>query len=310
MEKNFHSNGKLLLTGEFLVIDGAKALALPCLYGQTMKVTPIDEQEIIWESYTDEGKLWYEGIFAIQDNGIENVPYAFQRGKPNETSERLTQILNVLLELNPIFFKKGGFLIETRLEFPKSWGLGSSSTLLANMAKWAGVNPYVLSNKTFGGSAYDIACADNESPLVYQRTDGVSPQVELVDFNPSFKHQLFFVHLNQKQNTREVVARYKALNSGSKKAWIEEISELTENFLNCQRMSEFDELIWIHENIIAEALAMPPIKQELFPGYPRAIKSLGAWGGDFVLATGGVAERQYFEDKGYTTIVEYDNMVL
>jgi hypothetical protein len=28
-EKTFYSNGKLLITGEYLVLDGAKAFALP-----------------------------------------------------------------------------------------------------------------------------------------------------------------------------------------------------------------------------------------------------------------------------------------
>jgi len=31
---SFYSNGKLLITGEYLVLDGAKALALPTKYGQ------------------------------------------------------------------------------------------------------------------------------------------------------------------------------------------------------------------------------------------------------------------------------------
>ena len=36
MKKTFYSNGKLLITGEYVVLDGAKALALPTKYGQNL----------------------------------------------------------------------------------------------------------------------------------------------------------------------------------------------------------------------------------------------------------------------------------
>ena len=32
--QTFYSNGKLLITGEYVVLDGAKALALPTKFGQ------------------------------------------------------------------------------------------------------------------------------------------------------------------------------------------------------------------------------------------------------------------------------------
>jgi hypothetical protein len=37
---------------------------------------------------------------------------------------------------------------------------------------------------------------------------------------------------------------------------------------------------------------------------------LGAWGGDFVLATGGEKEKQYFIQKGFTTVLSYAEMIL
>ena len=44
LEQNFYSNGKLLLTAEYLVLDGAKALALPTKFGQDLEVKKIDVQ--------------------------------------------------------------------------------------------------------------------------------------------------------------------------------------------------------------------------------------------------------------------------
>ena len=39
--------------------------------------------------------------------------------------------------------------------------------------------------------------------------------------------------------------------------------------------------------------------------YEGQIKSLGAWGGDFILAAGPVNSKKYFYDKGYNTVLNY-----
>ena len=36
MKTTYYSNGKLLITGEYLVLDGAEALALPTKFGQNL----------------------------------------------------------------------------------------------------------------------------------------------------------------------------------------------------------------------------------------------------------------------------------
>jgi len=41
-----YSNGKLLLTGEYLVLEGATALAVPTKFGQDLKVEKIKEKSI------------------------------------------------------------------------------------------------------------------------------------------------------------------------------------------------------------------------------------------------------------------------
>lgn len=307
--QNFHSHGKLLLTAEFLVIDGAQALAAPCQYGQSLQVEKIEEPEIIWHSFTDEGKLWYEGIFSITNTEITNTYSRAKKGQEG-ASQWLEVIFKALRQLNPTLFQKGGMVFNSRLEFPQSWGLGSSSTLLSNLAAWAEVNPFELSDLTFGGSAYDLACARAEGPILFTRTDPKQPRIEHIDFNPTFKEHLFFVHRNQKQNTREVVAHYKALNPGDKQQWVKEATQLTQAFVNCTNLQDFNYLIEVHEGLLSKVLAMLPVKQTHFSDYPHAIKSLGAWGGDFMLAVGGAEERAYFESRGYTTIVEYRDMLL
>src|SRR5690625_1684834 len=309
MQYNFHSNGKLLLTAEFLVIDGAQALALPCQYGQSLNVEPLEEPEILWESYTDEGKRWFEAIFSVRDNQVKHVPYQ-SNYQNKETAQRLAEIFQVLLEMKPDLFNKKGYAFKSRLEFPQIWGLGSSSTLLNNLATWAGVDAYELSDRTFGGSGYDIACAQSDGPILYQRKNKQKPVVESVNFNPDFKSFIFFVHLGRKQNTREAVARYKKLNPGNKKEWVNEASRLTQEILHAKDILMFERLIDEHERLISDVLELHTMQNTVFPDYPRMMKSMGAWGGDFLLATGGTAEREYFRSKGYTNIVRYKDMIL
>ena len=49
--KVFYSHGKLLLTGEYVVLDGAKALAIPTNKGQYLTVKPIDEPKVSLEKF-------------------------------------------------------------------------------------------------------------------------------------------------------------------------------------------------------------------------------------------------------------------
>jgi hypothetical protein len=51
-----------------------------------------------------------------------------------------------------------GYNITTHLNFPKKWGLGTSSTLINNIAQWLQIDAFTLLNNSFGGSGYDIAC--------------------------------------------------------------------------------------------------------------------------------------------------------
>ncbi len=56
------------------------------------------------------------------------------------------------------------------------------------------------------------------------------------------------------------------------------------------------------KSILGHCYNNQPLKEALFSDYDGAIKSLGAWGGDFFLATGNSNSINYFKTKGYTTI--------
>ncbi|SHJ41486.1 Mevalonate kinase [Maribacter aquivivus] len=301
--KEFYSNGKLLLTGEYAILDGAKGLALPTSFGQSLKLRNKNSETIHWFSVDENDDTWFYAEFSKL--GFKTI-----NTTDEAVSDRLQQILTETQKFNSEFLSRisAYSVIEAKITFPKDWGLGTSSTLIANMATWAAVNPYQLLEATFGGSGYDIACATHNTAITYQR-NGFEPKINKVFFNPDFKDDLFFVYLNQKKNSRDAINSYRSLDI-NKEALITKIDSITDKILSCTDLKDFEVLLDQHEAILSEALQTPTIKNTLFSDYSRTIKSLGAWGGDFVLATGTEDDMQYFKKKGYNTVVPYSKMIL
>tara|TARA_R110002167_G_scaffold262525_10_gene469162 strand:+ start:2943 stop:3857 length:915 start_codon:yes stop_codon:yes gene_type:complete len=304
MIKKYHSNGKLLLSGEYAVMEGALALAVPTRYGQSMTVTSIEAPQLVWSSFDVGGEIWYEAIIPI-DSLI--LPQAGRMENPIQ--ETLVKLLAEAVKLNPSFLNKGyGYQVTTQLDFPRDWGLGTSSTLINNIAQWAEVDAYALLRNAFTGSGYDIACARHNVPILYRLCEDL-PIIEEVFFDPPFKNDLYFVHLNKKQDSREGIAQYGSQTFDRPKL-VREISEITKKILTCQTLVAFQALMVDHENLLSAALRLQPVKALLFSDYNGCVKSLGAWGGDFVLAFGHGDTPSYFKEKGYEIIIPYTEMVL
>jgi len=296
VEKVFYSNGKLLLTGEYVVLDGAKALAVPTKFGQSLKVKPIADRHLHWKSYDETNTLWYTDVFELDH-------FNFQSNL--KESKTLQKILLAARNQNPEFLKTGAE-IETHLSFPRTWGLGSSSTLINTIADWANVNPYRLLEDGFGGSGYDIAAGRHQRPILYIR-NGTTPTVKEVSLHWPFTENLFFVYLNVKKQSKDAIADYRSLEVNPKA--IQKISEITEALIRCTHSSEFETLLSSHEEQISSILNVPTIKKELFSDYPGTVKSLGGWGGDFILVVGNRENQEYFRKKGYHTILSFNEMV-
>jgi mevalonate kinase len=301
--KVFYSHGKLLLSGEYLVLDGAKALAVPTNKGQYLTVKANTTEKLTWKSYDDKNNVWYEDEFFL-DN-LKNIHTT------NMISKTLLDILLVAQQLNPKFLKESkGLSVTTKLTFSREFGLGSSSTLIANIAKWAKVDPYQLLWQSFKGSGYDLACATSNSALVFQLENSLT-KVTSVSFNPTFKNQLYFVYLNKKQDSKEGIAHYRGLSSLKKDTAVKYVNAITEALLTCESLSKFDSILEEHERLLSDVLQMRTIKNQLFSDYHGLVKSLGAWGGDFVLVTvNDTADLKYFTDKSYETIFSFDEMLL
>ncbi|MDX9880819.1 MAG: GYDIA family GHMP kinase [Prolixibacteraceae bacterium] len=308
---NLFANGKLILTAEYFVLHGAKALALPVKYGQSLTVSPYSESAeqpdklqtsgagsaFKWKSYFKD-RLWFSAKLDATDFDII-------QSSDLRTAETLVQLLETVKVLNPGFMIEPGTEIKTELDFDPQWGLGSSSTLVSNLAEWAGVDPFVLNEKVFRGSGFDIACASANGPVFYTNGQKADP----VELNYLFTENLFLVYSGKKQATREAISRRNANVPNEK---IAEISLLTEKFASCSDLGEFQQLIHRHEKEVGKLIGQVPVQKRLFSDFQGAIKSLGAWGGDFLLAaTEWDTEKLYgyFAEKGMTEVFRWRDMV-
>ncbi len=300
--QKFYSNGKLLLSGEYLILDGAAGLALPTIFGQEMSVnTDNKSNSLLWTSTDEKGNVWFEGNFSLPD--LEIISF---KGDKN-VAITLQKIIFQAKETNTEFLNKSmGSHVVTKLFFPRNWGLGSSSTLINNIAQWAKVDAFDLLFNSFGGSGYDIACAQNNQAIKYQLKQG-NPSVETVEFDPSFKDALYFVHLNKKQVSSESIKAYKK-NKVDLKA-VQRITEISKNLVSVNNISEFNHLLKEHESILSLILNEQTIQERLFSDFTGQTKSLGAWGGDFILASGDDSTIDYFNLKGYHTVIPYSSMI-
>lgn len=306
MEK-YRANGKLLISGEYAVLDGAIALAVPTRFGQTLEVKYIDNKEasqkLKWEAFLHEDILWFSADFDLKTLSLVE-------SSDEKLALRLLDIFKAIQQIKPNFFtdQKQNIHCKTQLEFPKDWGLGSSSTLIDLLAQFAEIDAFELNRLTFNTSGYDVACARVNSPILYQIKNG-KPHIQKVDFRPDFIQHLYFVYLNQKQDTQISVSKtYK--NLPKDKEWVKKISELTRQILNAQTLDEFENLIESHEDLIASKLGFTKVKDLYFSEHDGKVKSLGAWGGDFVLMTSLSNPSQYLNSKNHTTYFSFEDMVI
>ncbi len=314
-EQVFFAPGKLMLTGEYVVFNGVEALALPTgRFGQSLMVQSRENGNFhAWKSF-EKDKEWFSSDFSLdlsrilQTNDIEKARF-------------LQEILKYIKNYKPALFEKPA-AFTTRLNFNRQWGWGSSSTLLVLLYQWSGVNPFVLNRKFYGGSGYDIAVGMENKALIYKLNESpadtgfkmIPPFNEppypswqtLQDFDLPFKADLKLVYLGKKQSSANEIKKYKPVISPGQK---EELNRITRSVARTTNLDEFRNLMNRHEQILSTVLGRPTIKEELFSGFKGMIKSLGAWGGDFVLASGKNTE-EYFRKKGLETIFDFDKVLI
>ena len=287
-----------------MVLDGAKAFALPTKYGQNLIIEEAEDNIIQWTSYDSDKSIWFE----------DNIPFSSivrkeRHDDGKSVKNTLIEILHEAYLMNSKFITTSkGYKITTELTFPKLWGLGTSSTLINNIAQWLQIDAFELLKRSFGGSGYDIACAQNNSGILYQIVND-KPIVKIVDFKPDFTDKIFFVYLNKKQNSKNAIASYYSNQVDIRKT-IPVINDLTKIVVEADQPKTFALALAQHEIEMSNILELATVKEVLFHDFDGVVKSLGAWGGDFVLSISKDNPTDYFKERGFEIVIPYHEMIL
>lgn len=298
---SYHANGKLLLTGEYLVLHGAKAIALPLKVGQRLKVSAKFSSDLIgWKAFYDE-QVWFSCELNPENFSVSHTT-------DPEKAQTLSNIFQTIRSLNPAFRPNAGTILETTLETNPEWGFGSSSTLISLLSQWSNVDPFVLNELVFNGSGFDIACATADGPIFFVKNKPTQP----VTLNYPFADQLFLVYSGQKKKTLTEVNTFLKEKKVSS-ALIDEVAALADEFSVCCDQNEFNRLIRQHEQLVGSLIGKTPVKADTFADFEGEIKSLGAWGGDFYLVSTNLSfsgVKKYFKNKGLNTIFRWNELIL
>ena len=138
-----------------------------------------------------------------------------------------------------------------------------------------------------------------------------TPTWQSVSFDPRFEDHLYFMYQGNKRDTAQEIKRFKSLEHSPEfiKKSIKTINDIGQTMLKTQSLDEFCHLIDLHEDTIAAVVDHPPIKMKNFSDFDGSIKSLGAWGGDFMLVASRLPYdtiKNYFLRKGKSVVLTYD----
>ena len=137
-----------------------------------------------------------------------------------------------------------------------------------------------------------------------------NPEVKTAPFNPLFLNKIYFLFSGKKKNSREGISSYRAKSLNP--AYISEISQLTEKILTVESFSDFCALIKEHEEITGRQIDLIPIHEEYFSDFQGVVKSLGAWGGDFLMIITELPQSDitsYFKNKGFSSLFTYKELI-
>ena len=290
------ANGKILLTSEYFILDGAKGIALPTQLGQTLSVE--ESKSFQYEAYLNDKSLW----FHYDKNNLENDAVLL-----------LNKALDYIIKNTENQSNKIQGIFKTHLEFNKNWGLGSSSTFVALLSDYFNFDAFELNRFLFKGSGYDIACAFAVSPIIYQRQDEFHQSFQEIQISEKVTNSLYFVYLNKKQNSRNAINYYNGINNISKKELIKDLNLITEDLQINTNVSDWIYLLKNHETLISKSLKLEKISSLLGNKMPFFTKSLGAWGGDFILCVSEEPEsevKKFFSNLGFNDMFSYKDFIL
>jgi len=286
------------------VLYGAKALAVPLKFGQKMIVSEVPHTGILeWETFVL-NKPWFKADYSLKDMSIID-------SSSEKTAFFIRGLLQAAFDLLPgLQSDSRGFSIRNFIDFDIRWGMGSSSSLVSNLAYWLDIDPYSLYRSAFQGSGYDVFCARAKGPLTFQ-LDQDHREIHEVAFRPAFSDHLYFIYSGRKQDSQESVNKFRSQPHVGE-GLIRQVTNLTDAFIKSTDLEDFITLMGLHEAVISEATGLPPVKKEIFPDFNGEIKSLGAWGGDFVMAATKMSPKEvkdYFHKKNLTVVFTWKEII-
>jgi mevalonate kinase len=300
MSQKYRSNGKLMLTGEYLALQGATTFAVPLIFGQELEIEEVAHPLVYWRTLFKD-KIIFHAIFETdQFNVLET--------SDTEKSDWIRSVFLAIRDQKDDFLKDSGAEATAKIDLPMNYGWGSSSSFITNLCKWADVNPFWVNMKVGGGSGYDIACANANKPILYHNEINM-PKFHEVDYNPDFLHNMWFIFQENKMNTADAIRGFRSKQI--KDSVVNRVSEISKKWIDAASIEEVMEMMREHETIISECVSMDSIADE-YKDFNGEVKSLGAWGGDFMLAVSSMSGADvisYFEGKGRPTMFNWKEIV-
>jgi mevalonate kinase len=299
----FYAHGKLLLSAEYMVMYGSRALALPLQQGQSLERVHSENRGIFaWNAYYQDHP-WFSARF-------DPATLKVLETSDQAMAERLQEMIRACIELMPDFQQElFRWDAATRLDFSPEYGFGSSSTLTALLAEWAEVNPLDLHFMVSEDSGYDVACAVAEGPILYHLRNH-SPQYQQIPFHPPFLDQLYFAWLGKKQPAASHLGQ---LSGKLRPAYetIRHFSQLTMAMVEAITLSDFRLIMEEHEEAVSQLLGIERVSAR-FDELPGSVKSLGRWGSDYVMIASEADEeflKQYLRHRDIHMIYRYKDLV-
>jgi hypothetical protein len=126
-----------------------------------------------------------------------------------EKSNWIKSVFLAIRDQKEDFMVGSGAEATATIDLPMNYGWGSSSSFIANLCKWADVNPFWVNMKVGGGSGYDVACANVNRPILFHNESNL-PQFEEVDYHPDFTKNMWFIFQENKMNTANAIRGFRS----------------------------------------------------------------------------------------------------
>ncbi|MDA8791846.1 hypothetical protein N9N67_01300 [Bacteriovoracaceae bacterium] len=261
----------------------------------------IDDKKIKISSFQmNEKKPFFELTISLETLG---------RSQPGSSSSQVffNDLLYAVKKLDQSKFGAGE--IVNRFNFHLKYGFGSSSTSIKNISSLFNIDPWKLYFSAVNGSGADLA-ATFFSPgnIVLYTKDPLTMKQVTPQWDDIFEKSLF-IYLGSKVSSKKEIDH---LNFNSENKLISQIDNIIHQLFSVNSIDKFIPLLKKHEQLISLINGQEVIQEKLFSDFPGGIKSLGAWGGDYIWA---ISEKDlediktYFKNKNYNQFYSYQELV-